>query len=434
MPISVAIDGYSGSGKSTLAKTLACKLGYLYLDTGAMYRAVTVKILETVGLRYTQKQLKQIIASTQITISKDDAGAYRFFLDGRDVSDRIREPEISAAVSSVAAEPLVRLFLVKQQRAIARGKHVVLEGRDIGTVVLPDARFKFFVTADMRERARRRRAELQEKNIDISVDDVLANLTERDKIDSSRKMSPLKKADDAIEIDTTHLSRSDAVDYVYKIIKRRLWEKSFLVYYLYRFILLVIAKLFFRFSVHFENRDALKEFSGIIISNHCSNFDPPAIGVSLPFPIHYFAKKELFRTPLMRAILKSCLTIPVDRTNPSLESIKNTLEVLREGHPLLIFPEGTRSPDGTLQKPRQGSGMIAYKAGVPILPVYVDGTFNVLPRGATFPRLKKYRIYVGTPYKIDYDSIGKVSKKDAYMTVSQQMITKIELLKNNPPS
>lgn len=209
---SVAIDGFVASGKSTTAHALAKRLGYLYLDTGAMYRAVAFLALRN-GVSIDQEEaLRSLVDAHKLDVVIDDETplGYGVLIDGKDVTQRLFDPEVTSAVSVVAAIPAVRAALVERQRAIARKGPVVMAGRDIGTVVLPDALYKFFLTASLDERARRRQAELAERGVDVSLEDVRTQIEERDRIDETRPISPLRRADDAMLIDSTGIP-ADAV-------------------------------------------------------------------------------------------------------------------------------------------------------------------------------------------------------------------------------
>jgi cytidylate kinase len=218
----VAIDGGAGSGKSTTAKGVAKQIGFFYLDTGAMYRAVTLKYLLNGGNTSTidKDLIKKIITDTTIDL-KEKESVVSVLLDGRDVTHEIRTPEVSKFVSPVSAIPEVREWMVSLQRRLAEGKNIVCEGRDIGTVVFPDAEVKIFMKADLVARARRRQKEMQEKEIKVKLEDVLANIRFRDKYDSSRSHSPLKQAEDAIVVDTTHLTIEQEIEEVVSIIKKQ---------------------------------------------------------------------------------------------------------------------------------------------------------------------------------------------------------------------
>jgi len=210
---SVAIDGWTAAGKTTVAKQLASALNFLYLDTGAMYRAVAYLALRNGVDLDNERSLVAMLAQHHISIVADAErpAGYRVVIDHRDTGERLFDPDVAAAVSTVAALPAIRAELVERQRAIAAQGPVVMAGRDIGTVVLPDARHKFFLTASVDERARRRRAEFAERGLDVPFEEVRAQIAERDRLDSTRAVSPLRVADDAITIDSTDLQPAEVV-------------------------------------------------------------------------------------------------------------------------------------------------------------------------------------------------------------------------------
>lgn len=211
--ITIAIDGFSSTGKSTLAKQLAKKLNYIYVDTGAMYRAVTLYALRngfiTNGTLDVDGLIHHLPQVTLKFVYNTEIAHSEVFLNGVNVEGEIRSMEVSNQVSNVAAVPQVREKLVEQQRYMGRDKGVVMDGRDIGTVVFPDAELKLFMTADAGARAQRRYDELKQLGKEVAFTDVLKNIEERDYIDSNRKDSPLQKAADAIEVDNTHLTKEE---------------------------------------------------------------------------------------------------------------------------------------------------------------------------------------------------------------------------------
>ncbi|MCO5233767.1 MAG: (d)CMP kinase [Chitinophagales bacterium] len=218
--INIAIDGYSGCGKSTTAKAVASKMGYTYIDTGAMYRAVTLyfqqKNVNISNLEEVETALRQI----EIRFKFDTVDQkLHTILNGIDVENLIRTPEVAAMVSPVAALSAVRKELVAQQRIMGMDKGVVMDGRDIGTVVFPDAECKFFLVADIDIRTERRIKELALMGIDTSFEDVKSNLLVRDNIDSHREDSPLRKAEDAIEIDTSYISIQEQIEQVMEVVR-----------------------------------------------------------------------------------------------------------------------------------------------------------------------------------------------------------------------
>ncbi|MEK6727266.1 MAG: (d)CMP kinase [Candidatus Omnitrophota bacterium] len=215
----VAIDGPAGAGKSTIAKIIAEKLRFLYIDTGAMYRALTLKVIEQdIDIKDTQR-IVEIAADLSIDLINNPDGSLKVFLDGRDVSRQIREPRITKFVSDIAKLKGVRDIMLKLQRGFGERGNCVLDGRDIGTIVFPDAKNKFYLDAHFKERVKRRHKELNVSGEDVSAQDVESDLQNRDSIDSTREIAPLKKAEDAIYIDTTNISIEEVVNKVLKEIK-----------------------------------------------------------------------------------------------------------------------------------------------------------------------------------------------------------------------
>ena len=207
--ITIAIDGFSSSGKSTMAKKLAKTIGYAYIDTGAMYRAVTIYCLRNGlfdGDRLDTERLEAALPDINITFGVDADGKTQTMLNGEVVEQEIRRMEVSSKVSIVAAVGSVRRALVKQQQAMGKQKGIVMDGRDIGTVVFPDAEMKVYVDASPETRARRRYEELRVKGDSVTYEDVLANVCERDRIDTTRAESPLRKADDAVVLDNSNMT------------------------------------------------------------------------------------------------------------------------------------------------------------------------------------------------------------------------------------
>jgi len=220
----VAIDGPAGSGKSTSAILVAQKLGYLYIDTGAMYRAITY-----LALKKNFKSKEDIIRLAEKTDLKLDFGEGRtkVFADGKEITEDIRMPEINARVSEISKIETVRKILVQKQREMGSGNRgVVMEGRDIGTVVFPNADVKIFMTASIDERAKRRKKEYSEKGINVTLEDVKKNLLSRDEIDSGREVSPLTIADSAVEVNTSEVSIEEQVNIILEEIKKAAVKKG----------------------------------------------------------------------------------------------------------------------------------------------------------------------------------------------------------------
>lgn len=214
----IAIDGPAGAGKSSIAREVAKKLGFVYVDTGAMYRAVAVYAIEN-GIEISEENLtKSVLDKIEIDIGYDENGQ-RIYLCGRDVSGRIREADASIGASNVATIPDVRLKLVELQRALAEKNSVIMDGRDIGTYVLPDAEVKIFLTASSDVRAKRRLLELENKGMSADFETVKKDIEYRDKNDSERKFAPLKKAEDAVVVDTSDMTICEVIEKIIGIIE-----------------------------------------------------------------------------------------------------------------------------------------------------------------------------------------------------------------------
>ena len=219
---SIAIDGPAGAGKSTLARALARELGYLYVDTGAIYRTVALRAREAGADPSAPEQVAPLLEDLDLRMDYGGDGVQRMYLSGRDVTETIRENEISALASQVAALPVVREFLLEFQRKQAREHDVVMDGRDIGTVVLPQAGVKIFLTAAPEARARRRTAELLQRGQDADFDEILREIRQRDEQDENRPVAPLRQAEDAALLDTTNLDLKGSLEALLTLVRERL--------------------------------------------------------------------------------------------------------------------------------------------------------------------------------------------------------------------
>lgn len=218
---SVAIDGPSGAGKSTIARAAAARFGFIYVDTGAIYRTVGLAAARAGLPLGAEQDVLKLLPGLDIAFGYGEDGAQHMYLNGEDVSGLIRTPEISMRASEVSAMPEVRACLLDMQRKMAESHSVIMDGRDIGTVVLPNASLKIYLTASPERRAERRYLELREKGATDSYDEVLRDIIKRDKNDSSRAAAPLKRADDAIEVDTSELSLDESIERICALISDR---------------------------------------------------------------------------------------------------------------------------------------------------------------------------------------------------------------------
>lgn len=218
----IAIDGPSGAGKSSLARKLAERFSFIYVDTGAIYRTLALAAIRTGADRKNENEVMALLPALDISMAYNAAGEQRMYLNGEDVSDLIWTPEVSAGASDVSSHGKVREYLLEMQRKIARGNNVIMDGRDIGTVVLPQAELKIFLTASSEARAERRMKELAQKGMNIPFEEVLRDIERRDRQDSERAAAPLKKAEDAVLVDTSETDFAQSLELLSKVVQERL--------------------------------------------------------------------------------------------------------------------------------------------------------------------------------------------------------------------
>ena len=391
MTINCALDGPSGAGKSTIAKAVAKKLGYVYVDTGALYRSI--------GLYCTRKGIdvkdsaavESVLSEIKVELKYVD-GNQTVWLNGEDVSGFIRTNEISMAASAVSAIPAVRDFLLELQRSIAKENNIIMDGRDIGTVILPNAQVKIFMTASAEERANRRYKELVERGQDVNYDDILRDINQRDYNDSHRDTAPLKKADDAVELDTSHMSIEEAADAVCGIIaqktteqgssgsslavsdkeeitveKSRISKTKLFFYAVFRLVVRFLLKI--PFSLKYEGKENVPDGACIVAPNHLTWADPVFVSARIKNPSAYMAKESLLKNRLLAPLIKAFHAFPVKRDSGDRTALNTSVEYLNKGYNLTIFPEGTRSKDGKMGKGKSGVAFISAAAKADVLPV-----------------------------------------------------------------
>ena len=391
MGINIAIDGPSGAGKSTIAKAIAKKIQYVYVDTGALYRSIALHMIRNSVDVKDEEKVCENLEGLAVNLGYVD-GSQRVILNGEDVSELISTPEISMGASAVSAIPKVREFLFDLQQNIAKENNILMDGRDIGTVVLPNADVKIFLTASAEKRAERRFKELQEKGDTSTYEEVLQDIIKRDYNDTHREIAPLKKADDAIEVDSSDMTLEEVVDCISNIIsekvnpvKKNKTDREMmpvqpvdrnaklgffrgLGYNFVRCCVKIAFKIWYKIEI-IGKENIPKKSGHIFASTHRSYADPVLLAIASKTPFSFMAKEELFTGNKFFAWLIRWLgAFPVKRGKGDTEAIDKSLEELNKGRNLIIFPEGTRSKDGKVGKIKTGVALIGAVAQVPVVP------------------------------------------------------------------
>ena len=452
----VAIDGPASSGKSSVGAAAARDLGYRFCDTGLLYRAATdLALRRGVGLS-DAAALVPLVAEIELAADADGRLS-RVLIDAVDVTDEVRRPEVDRTVSEVSRVPEVRAALLARQRALAAPGGIVMAGRDIGTVVLPDADLKVFLDASAEERARRRAEERGLAPDSAAAAEILADLRRRDDLDRNRPVAPLRAADDAVHIATDGNTFEQTVAAVETAIReaeharragppratrqgpgadrtgraaadRITW-----------FIRATDAfgrfawRLFGRVELHGLSRLRGLEGPLLLVANHVSNADAPLIG-SYVTPvlgrrIYWLGKQEALDWPVLGRLLAANAVIGIERGAADVEAFRTARRVLDEGHVLIVFPEGTRSPTGELQAAKEGTTILALRTGARIVPIGIAGTRRVWPRGQRMPHPGSRRVVlrVGEPFTIEAPGTG-AARRAAQVAATTEIMTRIAAL------
>ncbi|MHB8893130.1 MAG: (d)CMP kinase [Candidatus Limnocylindrales bacterium] len=457
--IVVALDGPASSGKSSVGSAAAARLGLRFVDTGLIYRALTALALRE-GVA-TDDAAALVPLVDRVALGDDGAGRLaRVLLDGEDATGTIHTQEVDAAVSAVSQVPEVRTALLERQRSMAQDGGIILAGRDIGTVVLPDAPLKLYLDASVEERATRR---IAERGLDPEGDEanvVREQLRTRDAQDRGRAVAPLRPADDAVVLSTDGLGFEQAVDLVAAAITRadlaaaaapdavlaaapspapaaarspapavprvarttpqpvapakrnrvieiamRLDNDQSLFVRMVALVARIFARTFARIRV--EGLDRIPRTGPVILAaNHISNFDPVVMGSWITPAlkrrrIHWLGKRELFDWPGFGWIAASGGVHPVDRGTADVEAYRLATRILEAGFVLFIFPEGTRSPTGELQEAKDGLAALAMRTGATIVPIGINNSDAVWAKGhrlpSPFPR-RTITVRIGEPF------------------------------------
>lgn len=392
--IRIAIDGPGGAGKSSVAKAVARELGIIYVDTGALYRNIGLFVLSQ-GID--PKDTEAVVASLdKFTLElKFIDGKQVILLNGTDMGDAIRTPEVSMAASAVSAIPKVREYLLNMQRDTAKSNSVIMDGRDIGTVILPNAEVKIFLTASPEARAKRRHAELIARgNTTVTYEEVYNEMMERDKNDSTRATAPCVPADDAIFLDNSDLTLEGTCQAILGIVKKKSKPKKLKLYSVLKTVAGPIYRLVMRVKpTGLENIPLEGGF--VLCANHIGAIDVISIGVVCPRQLTFVAKKELFSVPLLGSLIKALGAIRVDRGGGDVAAIKASVEAAKEGRVLSIFPQGHRYPgvDPAKTPLHHGAALIAYHSGCDVLPVCIK------LKGGRYGFLRKTEVIFGKVIK-----------------------------------
>ena len=391
--IRIAIDGPGGAGKSSLAKAVAKRLEIIYVDTGALYRTIGYYMVNH-GISPTDSAaVADALGSFKLEFTYV-GGEQVILLDGENVKDLIRTPEMSMAASHVSAIKEVREFLLNTQRNIAKQNSVIMDGRDIGTVILPNAEVKIFLTASPEARAKRRFEELKAKGKDVSYEQVYTEMVERDKNDSTRDIAPCVPADDAIILDNSDMNAEQTLEAVIEIVEKakKKYKPSF--YMKAHRVLAPIIRFFTGVkSTGLENIP--KEGGFMLCANHIAVRDVILMGVTCPRQIKFIAKKELFSIPVLRSIIKALGAVKIDRGGNDVGALRKSVELVENGDLISIFPQGHRYPavDPSTTPTKNGAGMIAYRSRCDVIPVFLK------TKGNKYGLLKKVEIIYGKPIK-----------------------------------
>ena len=363
---------------------------------------------------------------------KDKGGEKIYLVNGKDVTNNIRTPLVTSVVSKVSAYEFVRKKLVKIQREFGNQKNAVFEGRDMGTVVFPNADLKIFLDAEPNVRAERRYkeylAKFPENESEISLNKILEDIQYRDHHDSTRKISPLKKALDSVVVDTSKMNIDEVVDKIFVTFKKKAKKRNKLFYACVKFFAKVILKIFYGLKIRgIENVPVGAAF---IASNHVSFLDPPVIAASCPYEINFLARASLFKGKIFNWLIRKLNSHPIGISASDRRTFKVTFDLLKESQKVLIFPEGERSKTEEIAEIKSGIGFLAWKSKAPIVPTFIDGTFRAWPRFKKYPRLfKKVTCTFGKPIYIQ--DFNHLSRDQAIKEISQKTKEALTELKNS---
>ncbi len=434
MAFIVALDGPAGSGKGTVTKILAQKLGLVNIDTGAMYRCVALEMLNKNIKIDELDKIKELLNNIDINL-KETKDKQTVLLNGQDVTDEIRTNRVTKIVSPVSSIKEIRDKLVELQRNMAKSQDVIMEGRDITTVVFPNADVKIYLDADVEERAKRRYEQNIQKNIESTYEQVLEDMKARDENDKNKKYGALKIAKDAHIIDSSKMNINQVVSEIKKIVNKKkkeiiLEEKAYIEMpdsrrkTFWRSFLIHVVHFLYRIIFRIENIGERgipeDEKSYIVCANHLNYLDAIAVITSSNRFIRFMCKSSMFKNSLFSWVLHVGDVIPVNREKNDIEAMKRSIKALKNGEILGIFPEGTRKGMEKNVDAKNGAAFMALRTKTKVIPVGIQGTFK--------PFTKVYLNY-GEP--LDFSEYyGKEKDKDVLNKVTKQIMDNIIMLTN----
>ena len=432
MSFIVAIDGPAGSGKGSITKIIAEKMKLSCIDTGAMYRCVTLDIIRKNIDMTDLESVKSLLEEINIELNEKEG---KVFLNGEDVTSEIRSVEVSKKVSIVSAIKEVRLKLVDMQRKIAENKDIIMEGRDITTVVFPNADVKIYLDASEEERAKRRYKQNQENGIEASYEEILENIKKRDYNDMHKDFGALVRSEDAIYIDSSNLTIKQVTEQILDIIKekkkeieinKKIYEEepdSFRKRCRLKLIKKIMMIFFYIpvYRIKVINKNYVpKEGAYIICANHVNMLDALAVVCTNKRKVRFICKDTMFRSKILSWALKSADTIPLNRDKNDIEAMKRTIKGIKNGDLLGIFPEGTRKGMEKNMKAKNGAAFFAIKTGVKVIPLGIQGSFKPF---------SKVKMIYGEP--LDFSEYrGKEKDKETLDKVTDIIMDNIVMLTN----